>query len=226
MAWDPIWQEIFSSRAWGKYPGEDVIRFVARNFYGEADRARVQLLEVGSGPGANLWFMAREGFSVHGIDGSPAANEIARERLDAECPGWRDPPRNGSIREGDILSLPWPDATFDAVIDSEAVSCNGFEESRQIYREMHRVSRRGGRIFVRTFATGTWGDGTGNQVGHRLFVPTVGPLADKGTIRFTARDEIEALLAPWKIVQIESITRTLEHQQHTILEWIVEGIKT
>ena len=91
---------------------------------------------------------------------------------------------------------------------------------------MHRVSRRGGRIFVRTFATGTWGDGTGNQVGHRLFVPTVGPLADKGTIRFTAREEIEALLAPWKIVQIESITRTLEHQQHAILEWIVEGIKT
>jgi SAM-dependent methyltransferase len=225
MALDPIWERVFSSQAWGKYPGEDLIRFVARNFYGVEDRARVKILEVGSGTGANLWFMAREGFSVHGIDGSPAANKIARERIDAECPGWRDPPRNGSLRDGDILALPWPDASFNAVIDSEAVYCNDFDESRQIYREMHRVSRPGGRIFVRTFATGTWGDGTGEQLGPRRFIADVGPLAGKGKSRLTAGNEIEVLLAPWKIVQVEIVSRSVEHQQHTILEWIIEGIK-
>jgi len=39
MAWDPIWERVFSSQAWGKYPGEDLIRFVARNFYAAPDRA-------------------------------------------------------------------------------------------------------------------------------------------------------------------------------------------
>lgn len=25
MAWDPVWEQIFTSQAWGRYPGEDVI---------------------------------------------------------------------------------------------------------------------------------------------------------------------------------------------------------
>jgi len=50
--WDLVWKEIFSSREWGKYPPEHVIRFVARNFYRAPDRKQVYLLEVGCGPGA------------------------------------------------------------------------------------------------------------------------------------------------------------------------------
>lgn len=33
MAWDPVWESIFTNQAWGRYPGEDLIRFVAKNFY-------------------------------------------------------------------------------------------------------------------------------------------------------------------------------------------------
>jgi hypothetical protein len=28
MTWDPVWETVYRSRAWGQYPGEDVIRFV------------------------------------------------------------------------------------------------------------------------------------------------------------------------------------------------------
>ena len=152
---------IASSQAWGRYPGEDLIRFVARNYYGAPDRAAVRCLEVGFGTGTNLWFLAREGFSACGIEGSKSAEAIARARLDSECPGWNVSPRTGELRVGDMLRLPWPDASFDALIDSEAVYCNDFDESRAIYREMHRVTRPGGKLFVRTFATDTWGDGIG-----------------------------------------------------------------
>ncbi len=62
--WDPVWEEIFRRKEWGKYPPEHVIRFVARNFYRVADRASIRLLEIGCGPGANIWFMTREGFTV------------------------------------------------------------------------------------------------------------------------------------------------------------------
>jgi tRNA G46 methylase TrmB len=57
---------------WGKYPPEHVIRFVARNFYRVPDRKYVHLLEVGCGPGANVWFMAREGFAVDECKASSA----------------------------------------------------------------------------------------------------------------------------------------------------------
>jgi SAM-dependent methyltransferase len=226
MAWDPVWERVFTRQAWGKYPGEDLIRFVARNFYGVPDRAAVRILEVGSGTGTNLWFIAREGFAAFGIEGSPTAVRIARERLDAECAGWDAAPRRGEIRTGDMARLPWPDGQFDAVIDSEAVYCNDDVESRAIYREMHRVTRPGGRLFVRTFAIGTWGDGTGEQLAARRWVAGAGPLAGKGPSRFTTLEELPELLGPWHILETNLITRTLDSRREAVREWIVEGAKS
>ena len=60
MSWDATWEEVFRQQEWGKYPGEDLIRFVARNFYNVEKRSDIKILEVGCGPGANLWFIARE----------------------------------------------------------------------------------------------------------------------------------------------------------------------
>jgi len=100
MAWDPVWENVFRSQSWGKYPAEDFIRFIASNFYNVSDRKNVRILEVGCGPGANLWFMAREGFSVYGIDGSKHAIHLAKLRLDSECPGWV-----GQLVVGDMVQL-------------------------------------------------------------------------------------------------------------------------
>ncbi len=225
MAWDPVWERVFNSQAWGKYPGEDLIRFVARSFYAAPDHGAVPILEVGSGTGANLWFLAREGFAAFGVEGSPTAAAMSRERLASECPGWDQGPRSGRVIVGDIANLPWPDDHFHAVIDSEAVYCNGYDESRAIYREMHRVTRPGGRLFVRTFATGCWGDGLGEEVGSHRFVANAGPLAGKGPSRFTAFEELPALLEPWQIVEVNLATRTLDSQREAIREWIVEGVK-
>lgn len=225
MTWDPVWERVFTSQPWGKYPGEDLIRFVARNFYAAPERAAVRILEVGSGTGTNLWFIAREGFAAFGIEGSPTAVRLARGRLDAECAGWDAPPRRGEIATGDMAQLPWPDVQFDAVIDSEAVYCNDDAESRAIYREMHRVTRPGGRLFVRTFATGTWGDGTGERLGPRRWLADAGPLAGKGPSRFTTREELPQLLGPWRIVETNLITRTLDAERAVVREWIVEGVK-
>jgi SAM-dependent methyltransferase len=225
MTWDPVWEGIFSSREWGRYPAEELIRFVARNFFSVTDRSATRVLEVGSGPGANLWFLAREGFAPYGIDGSSTAVALSRHRLDTECPGWSARSGGGEVVTGDITRLPWPEACFHAVIDSEAVYCNDFEDSCRIYGEMHRVTRTGGKLFVRTFACGTWGEGTGRQLGPRRFIADAGPLAGKGPSRFTSLDEISVLLRPWRIREINLITRTVEFQNQTIREWIIEGDK-
>ena len=123
------------------------------------------------------------------------------------------------------MKLAWPDATFDALIDSEAVYCNDFEESCRIYREMHRVAKPGGKLFVRTFATGCWGDGIGTAVGPRRYLADAGPMAGKGPSRFTDEDELVELLRPWKIKEVNLITRSLDAQQQLIREWIVEAEK-
>ena len=225
MPWDPVWEKVFTSQAWGRYPGEDLIRFVARNYFATPERGKVRFLEVGCGTGTNLWFLAREGFSASGIEGSTAAASIARQRLDSECPTWSAAPCNGELVVGDMTTLAWPDDHFDALIDSEAVYCSDFEESCRIYREMFRVGKRGGKLFVRTFATGTWGDGAGTAIGRGRFVADAGPMAGKGPSRFTAEAELSELLGPWRINEVNLITRSLDAQRHAIREWIVEAEK-
>jgi len=137
MAWDPIWEEIYRVRDLGKYPAEDLIRFIARNFYKAPNRKDIKILEVGCGQGANIWYIAREGFSIYGVDGSSSAIDYAKKRLDQEISGW-----SGSLTVGDVVSLDFEDNYFDAVIDNEAVTHNSFENSKAIYNEMQELQKK------------------------------------------------------------------------------------
>ena len=220
MSWDTTWEEVYQRQPWGKYPGEDLIRFVARNFYRMPDRGAVKILEVGCGPGANLWYMAREGFSVYGIDGSRTAIEMARGRLDAECPGWK-----GQLWCADLRELPIEDARMDGVIDNEAACCNPFEESGQIYSEMARVTKPGGKLFSRTFASGCWGDGTGEPLGRDAWRVAAGPLQGKGLARFTRREDIAGLMGGFRIEEVELLTRTMAGGTHEVREWLITAVK-
>lgn len=221
MAWDCVWEQVFQEQEWGEYPSEDLIRFVSRNFYQKAVRKEVRLLEVGCGPGANLWYMARKGFTIYGIDGSDTAIGRASLRLDRECPSW-----SGKLIVGDICNLPFDNEYFDGVIDNEAIYCNSFAISQKIYGEMARVVKQGGKLFSRTFATGCWGDGTGENMGHRAYRVSEGPLLNKGYARFTDKEEIPLLIsAKYCIDEMELLTRTSNNQQQEIREWIITATK-
>jgi SAM-dependent methyltransferase len=220
MAWDPIWEQIFQEKEWGKYPGEELIRFVASHFYKTEHRKNVKLLEVGCGTGANLWFMAREGFTVYGADGSPTGVDRTIERLNRECPGW-----NGEVLRIDLDKLPYEDDFFDAVIDNESICCNSFESSKRIYKELCRVTKSGGKLFSRTFATGCWGDGTGKAVGRNAWIVSEGPMLNKGYTRFTSESDLEELIPDFQIQEIELLTRTFHNRQKAIKEWIIHAQK-
>lgn len=220
MTWDPVWEEVFSTYEWGKYPNEDLIRFIARNFYKVSKRKNVKILEVGCGPGANLWYIAREGFSVYGVDGSTTAIKIAKERLDREVPGW-----TGRLIIGDITTLPFEDELFDAVVDNECIYSNPWENSKLIYQELARVTKNNGKLYSRTFATGCWGDRTGRQVGHNAWVVSEGPLLDKGFSRFTDYEEIDELIGGFRTISVELLTRTEGNRAYEIKEWIITAEK-
>jgi len=220
--WDPVWEKIFTSQNWGKYPGEELIRFVARNFYKIARRSDIRILEVGCGPGANLWFIAREGFSFAGIDGSPSAIGTAAQRLDEEVPHWA---QRGQLVVGDIEKLPYDAGSFDAVIDNEAVYCNDFETSRRIYADCLRVLKSGGLLFSRTFSAGSWGDKTGTNVGRGYWRCTEGPLADKGPSRFTSIEDVPTLLTGFDVQSVEESSWTADDRRHRVLELIIHARK-
>ena len=124
-SWDPEWENIHQKDMMGKYPSEYLVRTIARHFYHVSNRKAIRILEIGCGKGAQIWFLAREGFSVFGVDGSPTAVKYAANRFDSEQ-------LDGEIEVGDVIQLKWPDEFFDAVIDIECLMGNDWDNSKFI----------------------------------------------------------------------------------------------
>lgn len=185
-----VWEEIFKSREWGKYPPLALVRFIARNYYSAPDRKEVKILEIGSGAGANLWYLAREGFTVYGIDCSQTACEIAANRLKAENLDHRI----GRIEVGDYLEAldGFEDEYFDSVIDVASLGCNSLNKSREIVEKVFAKLKSGGKMFSHAIADGTWGFDA-PEIDHHACYPTEGPLADEGFNRYTSKDDIPLL---------------------------------
>jgi SAM-dependent methyltransferase len=95
-----------------------------------------QLLEVGSGRGGGAAWMARRAgvASVIGIDRSRRTVALA-SRLHADQPGL-------AFRIGDAEALPFPDASFDGVVNIESSHCYG--SMPRFAAEVFRVLRPGG----------------------------------------------------------------------------------
>lgn len=219
QSWNPIWDEVFAAREWGKYPSENLIQFVARNFY-KLDRPRVRILEVGCGTGANIWYIAREGFAAYGIDGSHVALNIARARMEKEG-------LQALFELGDISQLPYEDACFDAVIDIECLYANKLESAKEILGEITRVLKPSGKFFSRTFSD-KMSVGPGDQPSAALEYPfiTMGPLKGTGFARLSNENTIRDLYgAYFNIDQIDTLDYTLNNQAMRMYEYLIIATK-
>ena len=141
-SWDQSWDTVYQQQGRDKYPSENVIRFMARNYYRVDDRKTVRVLDLGCGGGNNLWYLAREGFAAYGIDGSKTAIVRAKERLTTEG-------LTASMFVADLVALPFPDEYFDVAIDRQSIQHIRTKVGRQAsIAEVYRVLRGGGTIPV------------------------------------------------------------------------------
>jgi SAM-dependent methyltransferase len=221
VSWDPIWEEIFRTRPWGKYPPEELIRFVARHFYQAPDRSDIHILELGCGTGANQWYLAREGFSAHGIDAAPTAIDKARQRLSEE--GLAADLILGDV--GQLRELIGGQG-FDAVIDIGCLQCNQAAGIASIVEQVEACLKPGGYFFAIVVAAGSWGDGLGEMIepGTYVNIPS-GPLAGAGTNHFFAKAEIERLCARFATWRIEHSERSFNNGRECYKVWVVEASK-
>ncbi|SHH20314.1 class I SAM-dependent methyltransferase [Tepidibacter thalassicus] len=217
---DKTWEKVHREREWGKYPPEELIRFIARNYY-ERDRKEVHILEIGSGTGANLWYLSREGFNSYGIDGSQTAVNKAKERLKSEN-------LKSQITVGDVSSIEYEDKKFDCVIDIQCVVHNRIEGIKKIYKEVYRVLKDDGKFFSISFSTQTLGYGLGEEIEKNTYTNiTKGPLSEVGTVHFFTEDELRSYLLEvgFKNIKIDYIETTHENQTVKIKSWVVQAQK-
>ena len=215
MAWDSIWEKVFEENEWGKYPAESLIRFIARDFY-KKDRAAVNILELGCGPGANIWYFAREGFAAHGIDGSPTAIEKAKKRLAAEG-------LTANLHVGDVGTLPYPDAFFDVVVDAECLSCISRSDVLGVLSETRRVLKAGGLFYSRTFSEKMHTGCDSNSMLEFSSVPS-GPLKGKGFTRLVTEQGATELYGEFfDDLCIDETSWTLDKRSVHVHEYVITG---
>jgi SAM-dependent methyltransferase len=217
MAWDPVWEKIFRKRGdWGKYPPEELVRFIARNYYSVPDRRNIRILEVGCGPGGGpSWYVSREGFTYAGVDGSGTAIERAKNCFQAES-------LMGEFKRSMFDDLPWQDGSFDSVIDVASLQCNDQASTAGILAEIRRVLKDEGTHFSLTAKSGCWGDGTGIRIDATSYRDIQeGPYKGMGVIRFATRASLMHLYAGFRDVELEYSIRSVRQGTKEISNWIV-----
>lgn len=211
------WDDKFKARGWGRYPPEDLVRFMARNYTG-IDHAKVSVLEIGCGPGANLWFLHREGYKVSGIDGSPVAIHDATARLDRENKAINT--AAADLQLGNFSKLPWPESQFDLVLDIFALYANALDVIHKSVAEIDRVLKPGGFVYAKFWGRNTTGCGEGKEIEPGTYdeIPA-GPCQDMGISHFFDRQEIVQLFNGFEVVAIDVINRTDVARSWTIEEY-------
>ncbi len=100
-------------------------------------RAGQHVLDVATGSGITAIAAARRFCEVTGLDYVPALLDQARERATVEH-------LHVAFQEGDAENMPFPDASFDAVLSTFGVMFTPNQE--RAARELLRVCRPGGKI--------------------------------------------------------------------------------
>lgn len=218
------WEQIYSSRAWGAYPPEELVRFIARSFQSVSNKSEVRVLEIGCGPGPNIWYLVREGFTVAGIDGSPTAIHQVEKRLLADGLPHKKP--RVDMRVGNFSSLPWADESFDAVIDIEALYANLMVDIRASIAEARRTLKQGGLFFGKMFGIQTTGSDSGEMVEPgTCAAPKAGPCAGNEISHFFTREEFMDLFSGFCDLCIDQTARTDHNGKIQIFEWIISARK-
>jgi ubiquinone/menaquinone biosynthesis C-methylase UbiE len=101
----------------------------------------LRVLDVGCGPGEMLLDLLDRGCAVSGMDISESMIELARKNT-------QEHPRVSSLdlRVGDITSMPYESATFDAVICAGVIEYLDSDQPALV--ELCRVLKRGGALIV------------------------------------------------------------------------------
>lgn len=195
--YDPVWDEIYGrNEQLNLYPVDRVVSFLFQSRAALNLKNRpLRVLEVGCGACNNLWFAAREGCEVAGIDASEAAIRFGQKRFSEET-------LNGDLRVGDFTALPFKDRSFDIAINRAALTQTGFSCAERAVEEVHRVLRPGGRFYNELYGTQTTAGGRKGPDGVTLDI--TGRLAGVGQICFYDKARIVSLFGKgWKILLLE-----------------------
>ena len=223
-----VFEQLYQTRGFAsqrRYPNEQLIGFIAGNFFraDAATRAKIKMLELGCGSGANLWFVAREGFDVTGIDFAPSGIALCQTMLDI----WQV---QAKLQLADMTALPFENSSFNVVFDVVSMQHLTLAQHAAALAEAHRCLQEGGQFFSYHLAeNGFIRQAVSEMVDERTVVdiPSGLPLAGNGQTCLLSTAIYLQLLTDvgFREISIEKQTRTYNSQSQTLEYLIVTARK-
>lgn len=120
-------------------------------------------LDLGCGIGRHTVLFAGNGFNTYGFDISKYGLDKTKEWLDSLN-------LSANLKEGDMLDLPYENGSFDCILCRNVISHQDTLGVKQIIKELYRVLKDNGEIYLTLGSKSTWG-----------FKQTSWPLIDENT---------------------------------------------
>ncbi|MBT4352481.1 class I SAM-dependent methyltransferase [archaeon] len=210
------WEKIHSDREWGKYPNEELIRFIGKYFFKIEfeKRNKIKILELGVGQGANVWFLVREGFDVYGVDISNSAIEKMKNRLKKE--NMYTPNMTKKFVPINILNMDFPKDYFDVVIDVASMQYLSYTNNNIIFEKTNQLLKKNGYFFVWHLLKDSWGYDPNNCIDKDTVKNvTEGPAMNQGNIYYATMNDLCSMLNKnnFKIIEKEILKRTYQNEK-------------
>lgn len=208
------------------YPYDLVVSLIAKNFFSISmiKRRTVKMLDLGCGAGNHAKFMAENGFSVYGLDGSSTAIEHCRGK-------FKKLKLKGKFVQGDFLNLPYDNNFFDCALDRESLYANKLADIKKIIEQVYKKLKVGG-LFISFMHNNNHPD---IKFGKKIETNTYrnfkkgSSFYKAGIAHFTDMKEIKILFRKFKIKNVLRHALSVTYGQNGISqrfdEYIIIAIK-
>ncbi len=136
------WNNFYKKHKGNQYPDNFIIIMLLQEFKHLSFRARnkTNILDLGMGGGANLFFLHNENFKTFGIDISKKSYETLKKKI-------MKLKLDINIKHADAKILPYDDSKFDAIIDCRSLQHQHDFLLDQSLKEIKRVLKKDGKFF-------------------------------------------------------------------------------
>jgi SAM-dependent methyltransferase len=152
-----------------------------------------RILDIGCGTGRHTVYLAGKGFDVYGLDSSPTALKYTIDLLSSQD-------LSAHLTLHDMVSLPYDDDYFDAIISVQVIQHNTIEKIHNTVQEISRVLKVNGMVWITVLASENVPENR-EEIEPGTFIPLDGLEAGLPHHYFTER-EILSLFKGFSVIDL------------------------